>query len=98
MLLENPVGENLLSYQQLQLEVREPCDSHVTNHVTVMWQSFENLVNHVRAMYSSLLQVATLLKMYVRHQLYLYEEAMGGGLRMVPASMKLDGHSMFLKL
>ena len=30
MLLENPVGENLLSYQQLQLEVREPCDSHVT--------------------------------------------------------------------
>ena len=26
MLLENPVGENLLSYQQLQLEVREPCE------------------------------------------------------------------------
>ena len=29
VLLENPVGENLLSYQQLQLEVREPCDNHV---------------------------------------------------------------------
>ena len=44
-------------------------------------------------MYSSLLQVATLLKVYVRHQLYLYEEAVGGGLRMVPASVELGGYA-----
>ena len=44
-------------------------------------------------MYSSLLQVATLLKVYVRHQLYLYEEAVGGGLRMVPASVELEGYA-----
>jgi len=44
-------------------------------------------------MHSSLLQVATLLKVYVRHQLYLYEEAVGGGLRMVPASMELEGYA-----
>ena len=35
MLLGNPVGENLLSYQQLQLEVREPCES-CENHLRAL--------------------------------------------------------------
>ena len=53
-------------------------------------------MSHVKGfkqMYSSLLQVATLLKVYVCHQLYLYEEAVGGGLRMVPASVELEGYA-----
>ena len=53
-------------------------------------------MSHVKGfkqMYSSLLQVATLLKVYVRHQLYLYEEAVGGGLKMVPASAELEGYA-----
>jgi len=53
-------------------------------------------VSHVKGFqqhHSSLLQVATLLKVYVRHQLYLYEEAVGGGLRMVPASVELEGYA-----
>ena len=34
--------------------------------------------------------MATLLKVYVRHQLFLYEEAVGGRLRMVPAGMEME--------
>ena len=37
--------------------------------------------------------MATLLKVYVRHQLFLYEEAVGGGLRMVPAGMEMEGYA-----
>ena len=39
------------------------------------------------------LQAATLIKMYVRHKLYLYEEVMGGGLRVVPAGLEMRGYA-----
>ena len=35
-------------------------------------------------------QAATLMKMYVRHKLYLYEEVVEGGLRMVPAGVEME--------
>ena len=38
-------------------------------------------------------QAATLMKMYVRHKLYLYEEVVGGGLRMVPAGLEMKGYA-----
>ena len=38
-------------------------------------------------------QVATLMKMYVRHKLYLYEEVVEGGLRIVPAGLEMKGYA-----
>ena len=39
------------------------------------------------------LQAATLMKMYVRHKLYLYEEVVEGGLRTVPAGVEMKGYT-----
>ena len=38
-------------------------------------------------------QAATLMKMYVRHKLYLYEEVVEGGLRMVPAGLEMKEYA-----
>ena len=82
LLLENPVGQNLLTFDQLQLEVgslrasHDSCDCHV-----IPW-----------------LQCATLLKMYVRHTLVVYE-ATPTGLKRVELQANLlqfAGHTLYI--